>query len=78
MALDTQVNIYSIDTSAFYTYYENLYVRKKYEFDIYSKKNNQETLVNKAKSKFKAYKKKNKSINNLEQTIQYKRYEYWQ
>lgn len=77
MALDTQVNIYSIDTSAFYTYYENLYVRKKYEFDIYSKKTNQETLVNKAKSKFKAYKKKNKSINNLEQTIQYKRYEYF-
>lgn len=75
MALDKQVGIYSIDTSAFYTFYEELFVRRKYRDRIYSKMVDTSSLLSKVKSKFKAYKKANKDIEGLEDTIQYRRYE---
>lgn len=75
--LDKQVNLYSIDTSAFYTYYEALYVKNKYEFGIYGKIIAQEKIVTKAKSKFNAYKRNNKYIENIEESLQYKRFEYF-
>lgn len=76
MALDKQVAIYSIDTSAFYNYYEELYVRKKYEFDIYKKILNAQKIHNKIKSIFKSYKKSFNGDENIEDTIQYQRCSY--
>lgn len=76
MSLDKQVNIYSIDTSAFYTYYEMLFIRKKYEFGIWEKIEKQEKVVSKIKTLFNKFKKENEEFEGLENTSKYKRYEY--
>lgn len=70
MALDKQVAIYSIDTSAFYTYYEEFYVRKKYEFGIYKKMIDAQNMYSKITSKFKSYE---KSLDDKDKTNDIKR-----
>lgn len=72
MALDKQVNIYSIDTSAFYTYYENIYIKSKYRFGVYKNKQYFENILKKVESRLKKLKKDNMDIND----IRYKRCEY--
>lgn len=65
MTLDKQVNIYSVDTSAFYDYYERFYDRLKYRDNIVYKINSTYKKLKKIKSLYNS-KLKSELLNELQ------------